>query len=78
MLTMTLQGDAPPNGANAMHMRRQDNEEARISRSVQVHLGSHLRASYRTVLGEPVPQEQIELLLAFRRAERARRWARTV
>ncbi len=58
-----------------MHMPRQDNEEARLTAPVQAHLGRRLRASYRSLLGAPVPQEHIELLLALRRAERERRQA---
>ncbi len=53
-----------------MHMPRQYKEEARLAPSVQTHLGRRLRTSYRSVVGEPIPQEQIELLLALRRAER--------
>lgn len=56
-----------------MQTPRQDNEEARLTTSVQAHLGRRLRASYRSFLGEPLPHEQIELVLALRRAERDRR-----
>ncbi len=56
-----------------MQMPRQDNEEARLTASVQAHFGRRLRASYRSFLGQPLPDEQIDLLLALRRAERDRR-----
>ncbi len=48
-------------------------EQARIDTAIQVKLGRRLRAAYRGYTREPVPLEQIELLLALRRAEREHR-----
>jgi hypothetical protein len=48
-------------------------EQARIDTAIQAKLGRRLRAAYRGYTREPVPLEQIELLLALRRAERERR-----
>jgi hypothetical protein len=49
--------------------------DARIDAPIQRHLGSGLEASYRKLIGEPVPLDQIELVLALRRVERERRSA---
>lgn len=54
-------------------MTRLWKQNARIEASVQRRLGSELRASYRSLVGEPVPLDQIELLLALRRVEREQR-----
>ena len=51
-----------------------DRRDARIDSSIQCKLGRRLRAVYRGFTREPVPVEQIELLLALRRAERERRY----
>ena len=48
---------------------------ALIDMATQSRLGRRLRAVYRDVTREPVPLEQIELLLALRRAERERRYS---
>jgi hypothetical protein len=45
-----------------------------IDATIQARLGRRLRAVYRGFTREPVPLEQIELLLALRRVERARRY----
>jgi len=45
----------------------------RLDHAIRRHLGSGLRATYREVVGEPVPLEQIELVLALRRLEREHR-----
>ena len=57
-------------------MRQPDNRssDARIDGTIQCKLGRRLRAVYRGFTREPVPVEQIELLLALRRAERERRY----
>jgi hypothetical protein len=47
--------------------------DARFDKSIQDRLGRKLWAVYRGFVGKPVPQDQIELLLALRRAERERR-----
>ena len=47
--------------------------DTRIEPDIQKKLGRRLRAAYRGFTREPVPMEQIELLLALRRAERERR-----
>ena len=60
-------------------MSRPENHsrDARIAPAIQKKLGWRLRAAYRGFIREPVPMEQIELLLALRRAERERRCDRT-
>jgi hypothetical protein len=45
-----------------------------IDAAVQARLGRRLRAVYRGFTREPVPLEQIELVLALRRVERERRY----
>jgi hypothetical protein len=45
-----------------------------IDATIQARLGRRLRAVYRGFTREPVPLEQIELVLALRRVERARRY----
>ena len=56
-------------------MSRPENHsrDARIEPAIQKKLGWRLRAVYRGFTREPVPMEQIELLLALRRVERERR-----
>jgi hypothetical protein len=56
-------------------MSRPENHsrDARIELAIQKKLGRRLRAAYRGFTREPVPMEQIELLLALRRVERERR-----
>jgi hypothetical protein len=54
-------------------MQNRQDLDARLDRAVQERLGRKLRALYSGFVGEPVPQDQIELLLALRRAERERR-----
>jgi hypothetical protein len=49
------------------------NETVRLDKAIRQHLGSGLRATYHDVVGEPVPLEQIELVLALRRREREHR-----
>jgi hypothetical protein len=46
--------------------------DPRLNATIQGRLGRRLRAVYRGFTREPVPLEQIELLLALRRAERER------
>ena len=48
-------------------------QNARLDPPTQHHLGSGLKATYRTLIGEPVPFDHIELVLALRRVERERR-----
>lgn len=59
-------------------MPRLWNQRARLDRSIQRHLGHGLRATYHNVVGEPVPLDQIELVLALRRVERDHRLQATV
>ncbi len=47
--------------------------DAGIEPAIQSNLGRRFRAMYRGFTREPVPMEQIELLLALRRVERERR-----
>jgi hypothetical protein len=49
-----------------------------VDAAIQSRLGRKLRAVYRSVTGEPVPLEQIELLLTLRRVERERRYSGSV
>jgi hypothetical protein len=60
-------------------MSRPENHSrtAHIEPAIQKKLGWKLRSAYRRFIREPVPMEQIELLLALRRAERERRCDRT-
>ncbi len=46
--------------------------KAHLDVAVQGELGRRLRAVYRGMTREPLPMEQIELVLALRRAERER------
>ncbi len=57
-------------------MSRPENHSrgGRIEPAIQSKLRRRLRAVYRGFTREPVPVEQIELLLALRRAERERRY----
>ena len=57
-------------------MSRPENHSrnACIAPAIQKKLGWRLRAAYRGFTREPVPMEQIELLLALRRAERERHY----
>ena len=41
-----------------------------LGRDVQERIGAGLQAAYAGVEGEPLPNEQIDLLLALRRKER--------
>ena len=54
-------------------MRVQPDFGACIDKHIQQRLGTRLRALYSGVVADPVPQDQIELVLAIRRAERDRR-----
>jgi hypothetical protein len=51
-------------------MTRLWKQNARIEASIQRQLGSGLRATYRDVVADAVPLDQIELVLALRRLER--------
>jgi hypothetical protein len=41
-----------------------------LGRDVQDRIGTGLQAAYAEVEGEPLPNEQVDLLLALRRKER--------
>jgi hypothetical protein len=51
-----------------------NDRQGHIDAAIQAKLGQRLRAAYHGSTQEPVPMEQIELLLAMRRAERERRY----
>jgi hypothetical protein len=64
-------------GDSGSRKGQSDNQggQGRVDTAIQSRLGRGLRAVYRNVTGEPVPLEQIELLLALRRVERERRYS---
>ncbi|WP_414476211.1 NepR family anti-sigma factor [Microvirga sp. M2] len=41
-----------------------------LGKAAQVRIGRRLRLVYRPLIGEPIPDECIDLLLALRRKER--------
>jgi hypothetical protein len=55
-----------------MRDKQQDYEEASNDNSIAGRFGLRPRLPYDSSLGEPVPQDQIELVLAIRRVERER------
>ncbi len=57
-----------------MSQPKNHNRQSCIDAAIQARLGRRLRAVYRGFTREPVPMEQIELLLALRRAERERHY----
>ncbi len=57
-----------------MSQSKNHSRQGCIDTAIQARLGRRLRAVYRGFTREPVPMEQIELLLALRRAERERHY----
>jgi hypothetical protein len=49
---------------------RQNLGRGQLGKAAQVRIGRRLRLVYRPVVGEPIPDECIDLLLALRREER--------
>jgi len=49
---------------------KQKVKQQRLGRDAQERIGAGLQATYAAVEGEPLPNEQIDLLLALRRKER--------
>jgi hypothetical protein len=48
----------------------QNNTGPRLGPDAREHIGSHLQAMFAEIEGQPIPDEQIDLLLALRRVER--------
>ena len=44
----------------------------RLGSDVREQIGAHLQAVFAEIEGQPIPDEQIDLLLALRRVERER------
>ncbi|WP_442931651.1 NepR family anti-sigma factor [Microvirga sp. CF3062] len=42
----------------------------RLGPDAREHIGAHLQIVYAEIEGQPIPDEQVDLLLALRRAER--------
>lgn len=55
-----------------MRQPQQDYDEGRTKPGIASQFGSRPPVSYDSMVGEPVPQEHIDLVLAIRRAERER------
>jgi hypothetical protein len=51
---------------------RQSIGRAQLGKAAQVRIGQRLRLIYRPLIGEAIPDEYIDLLLALRRKERER------
>ncbi|WP_195904201.1 NepR family anti-sigma factor [Microvirga lotononidis] len=49
---------------------RQNFRKAHLGKAAQVRIGRRLRLVYRPLIGEPIPDECVDLLLALRRKER--------
>ena len=49
---------------------RRNFEKGHLGKAAQVRIGRRLRQVYRSVVGEPIPDDCIDLLLALRRKER--------
>jgi len=45
-------------------------EKGQLGEAAQVRIGRRLRQVYRPLLGEPIPDDCVELILALRRKER--------
>jgi hypothetical protein len=48
----------------------QKNTGPRLGPDAREHIGSHPQAIFAEIEGQPIPDEQIDLLLALRRVER--------
>lgn len=56
-------------------MSTEGNPEQKVTRprlgpDAQEHIGAHLQAVFAEIEGQPLPDEQVDLLLALRRVER--------
>ncbi|MEZ0168063.1 NepR family anti-sigma factor [Microvirga sp. TS319] len=49
---------------------RRDFGKGQLGRAAQVRIGRRLRQVYRSFIGEPIPDDCVDLLLALRRKER--------
>jgi hypothetical protein len=49
---------------------RQNTGRGQLDRATQVRIGRRLRLVYRPLVGAPIPDDYIDLLLALRRQER--------
>jgi hypothetical protein len=49
---------------------RQNCRKGHLGKAAQVRIGRRLRLVYRPLVGEPIPDDCIDLLLALRRKER--------
>jgi Anti-sigma factor NepR len=49
---------------------RQKHGRGQLGKSAQNRIGRRLRLVYRPLVGEPIPDECIDLILALRRKER--------
>jgi hypothetical protein len=49
---------------------RQNIGKGQVDRVVQRRIGRRLRLAYRHLVGEPIPDDQVDLLLALRWKER--------
>lgn len=50
--------------------RNPDQKIPRLGPDAREHIGAHLQAVYAEIEGQPIPNEQIDSLLALRRVER--------
>lgn len=48
----------------------QKNTGPQLGPDAREHIGSHLQTIFAEIEGQPIPDEQIDLLLALRRVER--------
>ena len=60
-------------GGQAMHHAKNKDETVKLEPYVRGYLGARLRAAYQNLDEQPVPAEQIDLLLALRHKERERK-----
>jgi len=49
---------------------RQSSGRGQLGKAAQVRIGRRLRVVYRSLMGDPIPDDYIDLLLALRRKER--------
>jgi hypothetical protein len=49
---------------------QQNARRGQLDRAAQSRIGRRLRLVYRPVVGEPIPDDHIDLLLALRRKDR--------
>ena len=63
-------GQRPALTANTRQEPEQRPKPACLDQAARTHLGTELRAAYRSMKEAPLPTEQIQLLLALRGKER--------